>query len=70
VSIAPIIDMALLPVVPLMRAEVAVVTDAADNIKPAKNKSTERIDGIAAVVNALARAIVVGDPEEAGVFFA
>ncbi|MGY3527706.1 terminase large subunit [Bradyrhizobium sp. USDA 4452] len=33
---------------------VAVETDPADNIKPAKNKSTERIDGIAALVNALA----------------
>lgn len=32
---------------------VAVVTDPAGNIKPAKNKSTERIDGIAALVNAL-----------------
>lgn len=32
---------------------VAVEQDAADNMKPAKNKSTERIDGIAALVNAL-----------------
>ena len=32
---------------------VAVEQDAADNIKPAKNKSTERIDGIAALVMAL-----------------
>lgn len=32
---------------------VAIETDAAGNIKPAKNKSTERIDGIAAFVNAL-----------------
>ena len=32
---------------------VAVETDAAGNIKPAKNKSTERIDGIAAFANAL-----------------
>jgi phage terminase large subunit-like protein len=32
---------------------VAIETDAADNIKPAKNKSTERIDGVAALINAL-----------------
>ncbi len=32
---------------------VAVSTDAHDNIKPAKDKSTERIDGIAALVMAL-----------------
>ena len=32
---------------------VAVETDAVDNMKPAKNKSTERIDGIAALVNAI-----------------
>ncbi|MGO6999004.1 terminase large subunit [Rhizobium leguminosarum] len=32
---------------------VAVETDAAENIKPAKNKSTERIDGIVAACEAL-----------------
>lgn len=32
---------------------VAVEEDAAGNIKPAKNKSTQRIDGIASLVNAL-----------------
>jgi len=43
---------------PVLRRHAQVVAiegpDAADNIKPAKNKSTERIDGIAALVNALA----------------
>lgn len=42
---------------PILRRHAQVVAiegpDAADNIKPAKNKSTERIDGIAAMVNAL-----------------
>jgi phage terminase large subunit-like protein len=32
---------------------VAVEDDAADNIKPAKHKSTERVDGIAALVNGI-----------------
>lgn len=36
---------------------VAVETDPAGNIKPTKSKSTERIDGIAALVNALAVAV-------------
>lgn len=36
---------------------VAVETDPAGNIKPTKAKSTERIDGIAALVNALALAV-------------
>lgn len=41
---------------------VAVEQDAADNMKPAKNKSVERIDGIAALVNALG--IAAKDPGE------
>jgi phage terminase large subunit-like protein len=32
---------------------VAVETNAPGDIKPAKNKSTERIDGVAALVNAI-----------------
>ncbi len=36
---------------------VAVVSDENDNIRPAKNKSNERIDGIAGLVNALAIAL-------------
>jgi phage terminase large subunit-like protein len=47
---------------------VAVETDAAGNIKPSKAKSTERIDGVAAAVTALALAIqngvtVMAEPE-------
>ena len=42
---------------------VAVETDAAGNIKPSKAKSTERIDGVAAAVTALALAVQEGsDP--------
>jgi len=46
---------------PVMRwcaANVVVEQDPAGNIKPSKAKSTERIDGIAALVTALSRAIV------------
>jgi phage terminase large subunit-like protein len=39
-------------------SNVAVESDAAENIKPSKQKSTEKIDGIVATVLALARAIV------------
>jgi phage terminase large subunit-like protein len=40
---------------------VAVEQDPADNIKPAKNKSTERIDGIVATIMAIGIAIAGGD---------
>ena len=43
---------------------VAVEEDPAGNIKPAKNKSTQRIDGIAATVNALG--IALRDRGDAG----
>jgi phage terminase large subunit-like protein len=47
---------------PLLRRHaqvVAVETDAADNVKPAKDKSTERIDGIVAAVMALGISMTV-----------
>jgi phage terminase large subunit-like protein len=34
-----------------------VTTDAAENVKPDKGKSTERIDGIVALIMALDRAV-------------
>ena len=40
---------------------VAVEQDPADNLKPAKNKSTERIDGIVATVMAIGIAIAGGE---------
>jgi phage terminase large subunit-like protein len=47
------------PVSRWMAANVAVAQDPAGNLKPAKDKSTERIDGIVAIVMALGRAMVV-----------
>jgi phage terminase large subunit-like protein len=41
-----------------MAANVAVAQDPAGNIKPAKDKSTERIDGIVALIMAIGRALV------------
>jgi phage terminase large subunit-like protein len=40
-----------------MAATVAVAQDAAGNLKPAKNKSTERIDGIVVLIM-IGRALV------------
>ena len=37
-------------------ANVAIERDAADNIKPSKSKSTEKIDGILAIIMAIGRA--------------
>ena len=41
-----------------MAANVAVAQDPAGNLKPAKDKSTERIDGIVATIMAIGRALV------------
>ena len=46
------------PVLRWCAANVVVEQDAAGNIKPSKAKSTERIDGIAALVTGLSRAVV------------
>ena len=40
---------------------VAVAQDPAGNLKPAKDKSTERIDGIVALIMAIGRAMVAQD---------
>jgi hypothetical protein len=40
-----------------MAANVAVAQDPAGNLKPAKDKSTERIDGIVALIMAIGRAL-------------
>lgn len=42
------------PVMRNMMASVSIERDAADNIKPSKKKSTDRIDGVVALVMALA----------------
>lgn len=52
------------PVLSWMAANTVLVTDAADNWKPAKNKSKERIDGIVALLMALGRAMVQEPPSE------
>ena len=44
-----------------MAANVAVAQDPAGNLKPAKDKSTERIDGIVALIMAIGRAMVAQD---------
>jgi phage terminase large subunit-like protein len=47
------------PVTRWMAANAAVAQDPAGNLKPAKDKSTERIDGIVAIIMALGRAMVI-----------
>jgi phage terminase large subunit-like protein len=46
-------------------ANVAVAQDPAGNLKPAKDKSTDRIDGIVAIVMALGRAMLPAEEEPA-----
>ena len=47
------------PVLRWMASNVAVAGDAAGNIKPAKDKSTEKIDGIVMTIMAIGRSMVV-----------
>ncbi|MCH7685115.1 MAG: hypothetical protein IH899_00280 [Planctomycetes bacterium] len=44
------------PVLRWMASNVSIEKDAADNWKPSKKKSTERIDGIVALIMAIDRA--------------
>ena len=44
------------PVLRWMASNVSIEQDAADNWKPSKKKSIERIDGVVALIMALARA--------------
>ena len=46
------------PVTRWMAANVAVAQDPAGNLKPAKDKCTERIDGIVALIMAIGRAML------------
>lgn len=50
------------PLLNHMAAKVVIATDSAGNIKPCKQKSTQRIDGIVASVMALAGAIAAEPP--------
>ena len=56
------------PVMRWMLSNVAVETDAAENIKPNKKRSSERIDGIVALVMAIGRAMVAEEEEQASVY--
>ena len=56
------------PVLRWMADNVFVETDSAGNIKPSKKKSTEKIDGIVALVMALDRAIRVGNVSTSSVY--
>ncbi len=50
------------PVLRWMASNVSIETDAADNWKPSKKKSVERIDGIVALIMALGRATTQPPP--------
>lgn len=52
------------PVLRWMASNVAAMQDAAGNLKPARDKSREKIDGIVALIMALGRAML--EPEEQG----
>jgi phage terminase large subunit-like protein len=56
------------PVTRWMAANVAVAQDPAGNLKPAKDKSTERIDGIVATIMALGRAMLPEEPAFTSVY--
>jgi phage terminase large subunit-like protein len=55
------------PVLRWCAGNVAIDTDPAGNIKPAKDKSTERIDGIVAAIMGLGVALSV-EPEGPSVY--
>ena len=56
------------PVLRWMMSNVALRTDPAGNIKPDKAKSSEKIDGVVALIMALGRAIVHKDDETKSVY--
>jgi phage terminase large subunit-like protein len=47
-----------------MSANIAVTQDPADNLKPAEDKSIERIDGIVALIMAIGRPLVAEEEPE------
>lgn len=52
------------PVLDWMVSNVATEQDASGNIKPSKRKSAEKIDGVVALIEALARAIATAAPKK------
>lgn len=57
------------PVLTWMASNAAIQTDAAGNIKPAKDKSTEKIDGVVAMIMGLGLTMGATKVEEPGVIF-
>ena len=56
---------------PVLRWNASVCSheqDAAGNVKPSKKRSNEKIDGIAAAVNAIGRASAAGDDNEGSIY--
>jgi phage terminase large subunit-like protein len=51
-----------------MAANVAVAQDPAGNLRPAKDKSTERIDGIVAPIMAIGRAMLPSEQPRRSVY--
>lgn len=56
------------PILRWMASNVAVRTDAAGNIKPCKQKSTEKIDGIVALIMAIGRMIGEGEFDDKNIY--
>ena len=56
------------PVTRWMAANVAVAQDPAGNLRPAKDKSTERIDGIVALIMAIGRAMLPAEQPPRSVY--
>ena len=56
------------PVTRWMAANLAVAQDPAGNLKPAKDKSTERIDGMVALIMAIGRAMLPQEPELTSIY--
>ena len=56
------------PVTRWMASNVAVAQDPAGNLRPAKDKSTERIDGIVALIMAVGRAMLPSEQPPRSVY--
>jgi phage terminase large subunit-like protein len=56
------------PVTRWMAANVAAAQDPAGNLRPAKDKSTERIDGIVALIMAICRAMLPSEQPRRSVY--
>jgi Phage Terminase len=59
-----VVDQEHLPGLAIVKLAHGVAQDPAGNLKPAKDKSTERIDGIVALIMAIGRAMVAQEEPE------